>query len=192
MFPSYHKCEKAKDDVASTMSRRSSRSSMTLVNPNSFSIRSPSPPHPSVLKHGPCGQQGVDIATVPRATGIIDKTYPECAVATSALIKHPDDRGTHPRPNPVKNSVRKCPHENLSFKRLQRILDLPGFISSHSGIDAIGATKERKHPESINNNNCCRPSGGLVSYPKSTFKLKSNSERHGWTHHVVGLELQVT
>lgn len=43
-------------------------------------------------------------------------------------------------PQPVETFVRLCPHETLSYERMQRILVLPGFKQSYEGIDALRGT----------------------------------------------------
>ena len=192
IFPSFHQHEKDEDDDASIMSRSSS---ITLVNPDdSFSIRSSSPPHAKVPKYVLSGLSSEEKAAVPQATDAIDKTYPEDAIAPS----HPDDlsdnKTTDPGPSLAEPCVKICPHENLSFERLQRILNLEGFQSSNRGIDAIGATKEMHHTKSIGSwtSWTCCPNGASTD-PEGTFNLKYNrhhSIRNGWK--TVGLELRAT
>ncbi|KAL2042040.1 hypothetical protein N7G274_005228 [Stereocaulon virgatum] len=41
--------------------------------------------------------------------------------------------------------VQLCPHETLSFERMQRILNLPDFKESRKAIDALGATAVPQH-----------------------------------------------
>lgn len=191
IFPSFHhQLEKDKEDNASTMSRRSS---MTLVNPDSFSIRSPSPPRAELQNHLPFGPSGEDKAGVPRTTIATDKTNLENAVAASQLINQSDIKGTDPAPYSVDTFVKVCLHEILSFERLQTIMKLSRFKSDKIGIDAIGGTKEKQHTQwSEILDRTCHPNGDSYSYPRGTFKLKWNSKHHGWRGPVIGLELHVT
>ena len=41
--------------------------------------------------------------------------------------------------------VQLCPHETLSFERMQRVLNLPDFKESRKAIDALGATAVPQH-----------------------------------------------
>ncbi|CAD6573282.1 MAG: hypothetical protein ASARMPREDX12_005942 [Alectoria sarmentosa] len=172
----------------------SRRSSMTLVNPDSASIRSPSPPHPDRLKHLPFGLSSEGKAVVLQDTSATDKTYPENAFVIPHLINESDNKGTDPGPYPVETFVKVCPHENLSFGRLQRILSLPKFKSNWMGIDAIGGTKEERHTQlSSSNDRTCQLNDGIFSNLSGTFKLRYNSKhRHGWKGPVIGLELHAT
>lgn len=86
MFHSSHQHEEDEIDIASTLSRISSRSLITLVNPDSFSIRSSSPTHTEVPKHVLFGLCCEDKAAPTRATVATDETYPEDAVAASHSI----------------------------------------------------------------------------------------------------------
>lgn len=192
IFPSFHKNGKDEDDNASTMSKRTSRSSMTLVNPDSFPVRSPSPPHAEVPNDVPFGLSREDKAVVARAPGATDKTYPEDAVAASHLINRSEKKETDLGPHAVHTFVRVCPHENLSFERLQTILKLPGFKSSKEDINAIGAMDEiQQHSKS--GARVCFPIDGFPQRPAGTFKLKYNSKhKRGWTGPVIGLELHAT
>ncbi|CAF9931459.1 hypothetical protein IMSHALPRED_008633 [Imshaugia aleurites] len=194
IFPSFHQHEKDEDDDASIMSRSSS---ITLVNPDdSFSLRSSSSPHAKVPKHVLSGLSAEDKAAGPQETGAISKTYPEDAIAPS----HPDDlsdnKTVDPGPSLVDPSVRICPHEKLSFERLQRILNLDRFKSSYEGIEAIGAKEEPQHLESLGSWTCYP--NGTYTNPRGTFKFKYNhhhSKNHGWKillGPVIGLELSVT
>lgn len=194
MLLSSHRHEKKDDDNASTMSRSSRASSMTLVNPDSFSTQPSSPHDAEKPKRFPFGLSNEGKIAVPGATAATNKTYPENAIAASHLIDELDNKVTSSGPHPDDNFLRICPHENLSFERLQRIVNLPKFKSSNKTIDAIGGTQAKEHIQifDFDDRTCC-PIEGHLFEAKGVFKLKYRSKHHVLrVSSVVGLELHVT
>ena len=148
---------------------------MTLVNPDSFSIRSPSPPHAEASEDVPGGVSREGKAAVPRTQGAADKTYQEDAVAHSHLINQSNGKGADPGHSLAEKSVKLCPHENLSFDRVQRILKFKRFTFGDEGTDAIGAEENKQHEKWTQDSTMtCYPGRRGVFCPMGVFKLKYN------------------
>lgn len=98
------------------------------------------------------------------------------------LVRSQDQRAQQeqlpePSPKPIEHFVQLCPHETLSFERVQRILALPGFKSSGKRIDALGAiTVNEEHSKADRQSHfmChpCKKGPRPVDYPKGNFNLR--------------------
>lgn len=164
---------------------------MTLVNPDSFSIRSPSPPHAQASEDVPGGLLGEEEAAVRRTTGAADKTFREDAVAASQLVNQSNSKGAEPERSPADKFVQLCPHEELHFDRVQRILELKGFKSKKEGIDALGAEKIDQHHKGWSGLWGCYLNHPRLD-PRGEFELIYHSKHFMRSKTILGLALHVT
>lgn len=167
---------------------------MTLVNPDSFSIRSPSPPHAQASEDVPGGLLGEEEAAVRRTTGAADKTFREDAVAASQLVNQSNSKGAEPGRSPADKVVQLCPHEELDFDRVQRILELKGFKYKKGGIDALRDKEISQHEKSRSwsTSLICHPNNNPPSEPSGDFRLIYHSKYRIGSKSIRGLALHVT
>lgn len=105
------------------------------------------PPQPSAEGYTKCGYiewdppsiPGYSQRILPEDTNVPTDTPPAYADALNAntpeaiIIDHPDE------------SVQICPHETLSFARLQRLINLPRFRYNQAKIDALTPDFDHHH-----------------------------------------------
>ena len=194
--------DKHKDNTASaspsTSSGGTSRDSKHLQAQTS----SP-PPYTEVSKNEPFDLSTEDEATATRAPGAIDKRFQtDAGVGASYSSSQSDGRGTaYPGPSTARASLQLCPHEDLSFERLQSIKSILHDKHMKKGMDIIRITDKKVHKEIGDpvegyqrNTWACAADYRLSCY-SGTFRMKLSSKPHKIFGHkrdpVIGLELHV-
>lgn len=125
------------------------------------------------------------------ASPLSDHPHGLCSQADSPLSDHPHGPSSHadtpssgpssdekppvaPRSRPC--CVQMCPHEIISFERLQRILSLPGFKESYRNLEALAAGPDHEL-DSYSPNRVCKPRqtkfSGLETFSEYSFSATS-------------------
>lgn len=135
--------DKRKDDTASASSGRHSRDSKKFLAQSS----SP-PPYTEGSKQQPSGLSSDDKGAATRAPDAINKNFQtDAGVAASYSSSQSDSKGTDPGPSTRRTSLQVCPHENMTFERLQFIKGILYDKHLKDGIDIIRNTEEKQHLE---------------------------------------------
>ena len=96
---------------------------------------------------------------------------------------------------PAEQCVQLCPHEFLSFDRLQRILALPNFKQSNEGIDALGSRYIEQHVHApLDPFRSCEPkeSRGRVFSSGVVLRFLAESTKYGYRQKTPGMELRAS
>lgn len=132
---------------------------------NTRADSAPSEPPPAYAPHNSDRPSGIPSSLLPRR---LRSWLNGGASPSSALYYGPSTQSFTPRPAPESDQkqpvtvqrspyrVQVCPHEFLSFERLERIMSLPGFKGSYKKLEAL--TAGLHHVDSFaSNNRLCKP-----------------------------------
>ena len=176
---------------ASSSSGRSSRDSKQPL------AQYPSPPpYTEASTKQPFGPSSEDKAAATRAPATFDKKFQmDAGFGASYSSSQSESKGTdYPGPSTVRTSLQVCPHEDLTFERLQLIKGI--LLKKHvKEIDIIHNTKEKQHKQrpTLGNIWTCSANDSRIS--EGTFKMKLSSTPRTFFGHsrsrVIELELHV-
>ena len=183
---------------ASSSSGRTSRDSKHLLTQSS----SP-PPYTEVSRNQPLGPSSEDKADATRTPKAIDNRFQmDAGVGASDSSSQSDGKGTaYPGPSTARAFLQLCPHEDLSFERLQIIKGILYEKYMKNGMDIIRITDREVHKEigdpveGYRHNTWACAADYRPYHYSGTFRMKLSSKPHKIFGHkkdsVIGLELHV-